>query len=264
MDGGSGDVQGRCQFPTTTAYLRPCRQCTCRKLLLRFRHFPHPCGSAHPVPDGISALPTSVWVVCHESHGWRQWLSQALLHVQTMNKLIILDRDGVINQDSDAYVKNAAEWIPLPGSAEAIARLCKAGYRVAVATNQSGLGRGYFTQVELDAMHAKMSAVIAAAGGRLDGIFFCPHSPDQGCDCRKPLPGLIHQIEAALVVSAQGAIMIGDSLRDLEAGQSAGCIPILVKTGKGLRTLSKGKGLEGVAVFDDLAAVVDHLLDGQR
>ena len=177
-----------------------------------------------------------------------------------MSKLVILDRDGVINHDSDAYVKSAAEWIPIPGSAEAIARLSKAGYQVAVATNQSGLGRGYFSQAVLDQMHHKMNALITAAGGTLDGIFFCPHVPDQNCDCRKPLPGLIHQIQASLDISARGAIMIGDSLRDLQAGQAAGCTPVLVKTGKGLATLSKGTGLEGVAVFDDLAAAVDYLL----
>lgn len=177
-----------------------------------------------------------------------------------MNKLIFLDRDGVINQDSDDYIRSAAEWIPIPGSAEAIARLCRAGYRVVVATNQSGLGRGYFSRSELDAMHAKMRALVEAAGGKIDGIFFCPHTPDQQCSCRKPLPGLLHQAEQALNVTAKGAVLVGDSLRDLEAGQAAGCVPFLVKTGKGARTLSKGKGLDGVAVFEDLAAVAEQLL----
>lgn len=177
-----------------------------------------------------------------------------------MNKLIFLDRDGVINQDSDAYIKSAAEWIPIPGSAEAIARLCKEGYSVVVVTNQSGLGRGYFSCSELDAMHSKMRALIEAAGGKIDGIFFCPHTPDQQCNCRKPLPGLIHQAEHALNISAKGAILVGDSLRDIEAGQAAGCVPFLVKTGKGTQTLNRGKGLDGIPVFDDLAAVVNHLL----
>ncbi len=181
-----------------------------------------------------------------------------------MNKLIILDRDGVINQDSDTYVKSASEWIPIPGSIEAIARLSKAGYRVVVATNQSGLARGYFTPLELDAMHQKMNALITAAGGSLAGIFFCPHAPDQHCDCRKPLPGLIHQIEAALGVSAEGAVLVGDSLRDLEAGQAAGCEPLLVKTGKGQRTLTQGRGLEGIAIFADLDAAVEHILSRQQ
>ena len=112
-----------------------------------------------------------------------------------MNKLVILDRDGVINQDSDAYVKSVDEWIPIPGSAAAIARLHKAGYRVVIATNQSGLARGYFDRTELDAMHAKMTELIEAEGGKLDGIFFCPHGPEDNCGCRKPLPGLIDQIE---------------------------------------------------------------------
>ncbi len=177
-----------------------------------------------------------------------------------MNKLIILDRDGVINQDSDAYVKSASEWIPIPGSAEAIARLYQAGYKVVVATNQSGLGRGYFQLSDLDAMHRKMTSLIEAAGGALAGIFFCPHSPDDQCDCRKPLPGLIRQVETALNVSAEGSIMIGDSLRDLQAGQQAGCTPFLVLTGKGNRTLAKGEGLAGVIHFADLAAAVDHIL----
>ncbi len=177
-----------------------------------------------------------------------------------MNKLIILDRDGVINQDSDAYVKSASEWIPIPGSAEAIARLYQAGYKVVVATNQSGLARGYFQLSDLDAMHRKMTSLIEAAGGALAGIFFCPHSPDDQCDCRKPLPGLIRQVETALNVSAEGSIMIGDSLRDLQAGQQAGCTPFLVLTGKGNRTLAKGEGLAGVIHFADLAAAVDHIL----
>lgn len=177
-----------------------------------------------------------------------------------MNKLIILDRDGVINQDSDAYVKSVDEWIAIPGSAEAIGRFCQAGYKVVVATNQSGLGRGYFKQSDLDAMHEKMNGLIEAAGGKLDGIFFCPHSPEDRCDCRKPLPGLIHQAEQALNLSAQDSIMVGDSLRDLQAGRLAGCIPMLVLTGKGRRTLAKGEGLEGVLQFDDLAAVADYIL----
>lgn len=177
-----------------------------------------------------------------------------------MSKLVILDRDGVINQDSDAYVKSVDEWIPIPDSAEAIARLSQAGYRVVVATNQSGLARGYFTLAELDAMHQKMSALIQAAGGELAGIFFCPHGPEEQCDCRKPRPGLIQQIESQLGISAAGAYLVGDSLRDLQAGQACGCIPLLVLTGKGERTLAKGEGLQGVAVFADLAAAADHIL----
>ncbi|MEH6470406.1 MAG: D-glycero-beta-D-manno-heptose 1,7-bisphosphate 7-phosphatase [Halopseudomonas sp.] len=178
-----------------------------------------------------------------------------------MNKLVILDRDGVINQDSDAYVKSAEEWIPIPGSAEAIARLTQAGFTVMVATNQSGLGRGYFQQSDLDAMHQKMTTLVEQAGGRINGIFYCPHSPDDACICRKPLPGLIQQIEASLNGSAKGAIMIGDSLRDLQAGQACGCRALLVLTGKGQKTLASGKGLESVDHFVDLAAAVDYLLN---
>ncbi|WP_430460739.1 D-glycero-beta-D-manno-heptose 1,7-bisphosphate 7-phosphatase [Thalassolituus sp. LLYu03] len=178
-------------------------------------------------------------------------------------KLIILDRDGVLNEDSDDYIKSVDEWIPLQGSAEAVGRLCKAGYTIAVATNQSGLARGYFTQADLDAMHAKMTALAAAEGGSFAHIAFCPHGPDDDCDCRKPLPGLIHQIEQALKVSAQGCWMVGDSIRDLEAGVAAGCKPALVRTGKGAKSeakLAATSGLETAPVFDDLRAFADFLL----
>ena len=178
-------------------------------------------------------------------------------------KLIILDRDGVLNQDSDAYVKSVDEWIPLPGSAEAVGRLCDSGYTVAVATNQSGLARGYFSQADLDAMHDKMIKLAAAEGGEFAHIAFCPHNPDDHCDCRKPLPGLIHQIEDALKVSAKGAWMIGDSIRDLEAGAAAGCKTALVRTGKGEKSehkLTAHPTLAEAPVFDDLSAFVDWLL----
>ncbi|MFK4753969.1 D-glycero-beta-D-manno-heptose 1,7-bisphosphate 7-phosphatase [Oceanobacter antarcticus] len=178
-------------------------------------------------------------------------------------KLIILDRDGVLNQDSDAYVKSAAEWIPIPGSARAVARLCQAGYQVAVATNQSGLARGYFSQHDLDAMHAKMTALVEAEGGKIAHIAWCPHGPDDHCLCRKPLPGLIHQIEQALGISARGAIMVGDSIRDLEAGIAAGCTPILLRTGKGRAAegkLATDSSLQAVTVFNDLEAWVNQLL----
>lgn len=180
-----------------------------------------------------------------------------------MKPLVILDRDGVINQDSDAYVKSADEWIPIPGSATAIARLCNAGYTVAVATNQSGLARGYFSQDDLNAMHNKMTALIEAEGGALAHIAWCPHGPDDGCDCRKPLPGLIDQITERLNASTTGATLVGDSLRDLEAGLARGCTPVLVRTGKGLnteKTVSQHAQLADVQVFDDLAGWVDHLL----
>jgi len=178
-------------------------------------------------------------------------------------KLIILDRDGVLNQDSDAYVKSVDEWIPLPGSVEAVGKLCKAGYTVAVATNQSGLARGYFSQADLDAMHAKMTALAAAQDGEFAHIAYCPHGPDDHCDCRKPLPGLIHQIEKALNVTAEGAWMIGDSIRDLEAGAAAGTKVALVRTGKGEKSehkLTSHGSLSEAPVFDDLAAFADWLI----
>lgn len=177
-----------------------------------------------------------------------------------MNKLIILDRDGVINEDSDHYIKSLEEWIPLPGSIEAIARLSKAGFTIAIATNQSGLARGYFTEATLEEMHARLSSLLEAEGGRVDCLKYCPHGPDDGCHCRKPKTGLIEQIEQDLNQSAKDAWMIGDSLRDIQSGQSAGCKTALVRTGKGERTLSKGEGLEGVPVFDNLAAFADFLL----
>lgn len=177
-----------------------------------------------------------------------------------MNKLIILDRDGVINQDSDEYIKSVDEWLPIPGSATAIARLCKAGYQVAVATNQSGLARGYFSLDDLNAMHEKMTALVEAEGGSFAHIAYCPHGPNDHCDCRKPLPGLIRQIEEALNVSAKGCYMVGDSLRDLQAGQTAGMKAALVLTGKGERTKAKGEGLDLVEEFADLSAFVDWYL----
>ena len=181
-------------------------------------------------------------------------------------KLIILDRDGVLNQDSDAYIKSVDEWIPLPGSAEAVGRLCDSGYTVAVATNQSGLARGYFSQADLDAMHDKMIKLAAAEGGEFAHIAFCPHGPDDHCDCRKPLPGLIHQIEDALKVSAEGAWIVGDSIRDLEAGAAAGCNTALVRTGKGEKSehkLTSHPSLAQAPVFEDLATFVNWLIADQ-
>ena len=178
--------------------------------------------------------------------------------------LIILDRDGVINEDSDDYIKSPEEWVAIPGSAEAIARLGKAGYRVVVATNQSGVGRGYYDLDTLGAIHDKMCAAVEGAGGHIDGIFFCPHGPDEGCECRKPRPGLIDQIMESFDTDVAGCVIVGDSARDLECGVQRGCRPVLVRTGKGERTLAKGlsPSLGEVPVFDDLAAVVEALLKG--
>lgn len=175
-------------------------------------------------------------------------------------RLVILDRDGVINEDSDDYIKSPEEYIPIPGSLEAIARLKQAGYTVVVATNQSGLGRGYFDQNTLEAMHEKLRKMLAEVNGSVDGIFYCPHTPADNCDCRKPRPGLYHQIASHFDVSLTDVPVIGDSLRDLESARAVGAKPILVRTGKGLRTLEAGKSLEDVPVYDDLAEAVDVLL----
>lgn len=176
-------------------------------------------------------------------------------------KTIILDRDGVINYDSDNYIKSVEEFVPLPGSIEAIARLCQNGYRVAVATNQSGIARGYYDLDTLNAMHDKLRAELAVHGATIDMIAYCPHGPDEGCDCRKPKPGMYHAIAKRFGISLAGVPIVGDSLRDLQAAQQVGACPILVKTGKGERTLNKGDGLEGIPVFVDLQAAVSHLLD---
>ncbi len=174
-------------------------------------------------------------------------------------KLIILDRDGVINRDSDDFIKSPDEWVPIPGSLAAIARLNRAGYTVAVATNQSGIARGYYDLETLEAMHEKFAQLLAEEGGRVELIEFCPHGPDDDCDCRKPLPGMYRRIAERFGVGLAGVPVVGDSLRDLQAAQAVDARPILVRTGKGERTLAKGVGLEGIPVFADLAAVAEML-----
>ncbi len=176
-------------------------------------------------------------------------------------KLIILDRDGVINQDSDDYIKTVDEFIPLPGSLEAIARLNQAGYRVTVATNQSGIARGYYDIATLNAMHDKLRRLLSNLGASIDMIAFCPHGPDDNCDCRKPKPGLYREIAKRFETSLKGVPVIGDSLRDLQAAVEVGAKPILVRTGKGMRTLEKEGELEGIPVYDDLAAAITALLE---
>ena len=178
-------------------------------------------------------------------------------------KLIILDRDGVINKDADDFIKSPEEFIPIPGSLEAIARLNHAGYMVLVATNQSGIARGYFTMDTLTRIHDKLKRLLNAYGGRIDGIFFCPHGPDDHCHCRKPQPGLYEEIAQRLGRDLVNVPAVGDSLRDLQAAQLVGANPILVRTGKGEQTLVNGDGLEGIPVYADLAEYVDHLLAGQ-
>ncbi len=175
--------------------------------------------------------------------------------------LVILDRDGVINHDSDAYIKSADEWVPIKGSIQAIARLYRNGIKIAVATNQSGLARGLFDEGTLKQIHDKMLGEIRAAGGNLAGIFYCPHGPEEGCRCRKPDVGLILQIAEQLQIDPLGIPLIGDAARDIQAASSAGCQPVLVKTGKGSATLDSGLLDPAIPVFEDLSAFVDFWLD---
>ena len=173
---------------------------------------------------------------------------------------MILDRDGVINRDSAAFVKSPDEWLPLPGSIDAIATLCDAGYTVAIASNQSGLARGLFDRSALRAMHRKLRRLVASAGGRIDRIVVCPHGPDDGCVCRKPKPGLLQRLARHYETSLAGVPVIGDSLRDLEAAAAAGATPVLVRSGNGKKTEARLPGaLRNVAVFDDLAAAAREL-----
>ncbi len=170
---------------------------------------------------------------------------------------IILDRDGVINQDSDAYIKTPDEWMPIPGSLEAIARLSKAGCQIVVATNQSGVARGLLDIETLHAIHRKMESNIKEHGGRLTGIYYCPHGPDDGCFCRKPKPGLLQQIGQDLKIDLPSAIVIGDSLRDLQAAATVGAKPILVLTGKGKQTLGHISQEDDIDVYQNLADFVE-------
>jgi D-glycero-D-manno-heptose 1,7-bisphosphate phosphatase len=178
-------------------------------------------------------------------------------------KLIILDRDGVINRDSDLYIKSPEEWEPLPGSLEAIARLNQAGYRVVVATNQSGVGRGFYSMATLNAIHQKMHTAAQQVGADIDAVFFCPHMQDDNCDCRKPKSGMLVEIAKRFDINLrlESVVTVGDSLRDLQAGFVVGCVPYLVLTGKGQDTMSKGGLPPGTKVYADLAEVVEALLN---
>jgi D-glycero-D-manno-heptose 1,7-bisphosphate phosphatase len=180
------------------------------------------------------------------------------------NGLVILDRDGVINQDSSAFVKSADEWLPLDGSIAAIATLHRAGFTIAVASNQSGLARRLFGRNALLSMHRKMRRLVEDAGGRVDRIVVCPHGPDDGCDCRKPQPGLLRKLARYYGIGLRGVPAIGDSERDLAAARTVGARPILVRTGNGRRTEAGLTGALGsVEVFDDLAAVAAALIAEQ-
>ncbi len=176
-------------------------------------------------------------------------------------KLIILDRDGVINQDSDAYIKSADEWLPLPGSLDAIAQLNKAGFRVAVATNQSGIARGYYDLDTLHSMHHKMQKMLADLGGNIDYIAYCPHGPDDNCNCRKPKPGMLLSIADKFSTSPKSVVFVGDTFSDMKAAEAAGMTFVLVKTGKGAKTYKKNAAIiEPNKVFDSLYDYVQTLL----
>jgi D-glycero-D-manno-heptose 1,7-bisphosphate phosphatase len=173
---------------------------------------------------------------------------------------IILDRDGVINYDSDAYIKSPEEWLPIPRSLEAVAQLNRAGFRVLVATNQSGIARGYYDVEMLDRIHEKMMRELAAVGGYVEEIFFCPHHPDEGCGCRKPRPGMLHAIQNKYGLILSDIYFIGDSQADMGAAEEAHCKPILVMTGNGRKTLEKNPKLSVVQNFQDLHDAVQHIL----
>jgi D-glycero-D-manno-heptose 1,7-bisphosphate phosphatase len=177
-------------------------------------------------------------------------------------RLIILDRDGVINRDSEQFIKTPDEWRPIPGSLEAIARLNHAGFRVVIATNQSGIGRGLFEMATLNAIHEKMHKALALVGGRIDALFYCPHTADAQCECRKPKTGMLREIGVRFGVDLAGVPCIGDSLRDLTAAEAVGAQPILVLTGKGEKTLRDGEYPKTTVIFPDLAFAASALLAG--
>lgn len=176
-------------------------------------------------------------------------------------KLVILDRDGVINFDSDKFIKSPEEWKPIPGSLEAIARLNKNGYRVVVASNQSGVGRGLLDMSTLNAIHAKMHKALSQYGGHIDAVFYCPHAADSQCECRKPKPGMLRQIAERFHTDLKDVPAVGDSLRDIEAAVAVGALPILVETGKGRKTIAAGGLPEMTEVFPNLAAAADAIIE---
>ena len=178
-------------------------------------------------------------------------------------KLVILDRDGVINYDSAQFIKSPDEWKPIPGSLEAIAELNQAGFRVVLASNQSGIGRGLFDMATLNAINDKMHRALAQAGGRIDAMFYCPHAAEANCRCRKPKPGMIEEIARRFGTDLDGVPSVGDSLRDLQAGVPLGALPILVRTGKGEATLANGGLPEGTLVFANLAEAAKYIISHQ-
>ncbi|MDJ0955289.1 MAG: D-glycero-beta-D-manno-heptose 1,7-bisphosphate 7-phosphatase [Arenicellales bacterium] len=182
-------------------------------------------------------------------------------------RLVILDRDGVINQDSDDFIKSPEEWIPIPGSLEAIARLCRAEFRIVIITNQSGIARGKLTIDTLNRIHTRMLEHIHQKGGEIDAIMICPHGPDDNCECRKPKPGMFLELAQRLKINLSGVPAVGDSVRDVEAARAAKALPVLVRTGKGMRNaklLSASEDFDDVPVFEDLAAFANDLLRNTR
>lgn len=175
-------------------------------------------------------------------------------------KLIVLDRDGVINEDLERPVASPEEWVPIAGSLEAIARLHQSGWHVAVATNQSGIDRGLIALDTLHAIHQRMHEMVNQAGGKIDVVAFCPHSDSGQCDCRKPAPGMLYTISERLDIDLSTVVLVGDSLRDMQAAMATAATPIIVRTGKGQKTLDNNKGLEHIPAYDDLASYVDALL----
>jgi D-glycero-D-manno-heptose 1,7-bisphosphate phosphatase len=183
---------------------------------------------------------------------------------QPTRRLVVVDRDGVINRESPEFIRTPEQWQPLPGALHAIAALTAAGFDVIVATNQSGVGRGLFTAATLDAIHARMKTAIEAAGGKIAGIFVCPHAPAAGCDCRKPLPGLLRQVERAFGQTLASVPVIGDAERDLEAAQAVGARAMLVRTGYGAATEARLRAGRRIEVYDDLAAAARALIGEHR
>jgi D-glycero-D-manno-heptose 1,7-bisphosphate phosphatase len=179
-------------------------------------------------------------------------------------RLVLIDRDGVINRDSDEYIKRVEEWVPLPGSLEAIAALTQAGFAIAVITNQSGVGRGLFSEETLEEIHAAMRRAVEAAGGRISGIFYCPHRPDEGCDCRKPQPGLLRRAAAALGTELAGVAFIGDKRSDVEAARAVGARPVLVGPGTASAETRAGADADAVEHYPDLAAAARQLIREAR
>lgn len=180
-------------------------------------------------------------------------------------KIVILDRDGVVNEDSPDYIKSVAEWQPIPGSLEAIAKLCQAGFRVFVATNQSGIGRGLFDYDAFGAINERLQKQLAELGGRIDGTFFAPDHPDHASDQRKPAPGMLLDLARRLNLNLEIVPVVGDSLRDVQAARAAGAVPVLVRTGNGARIEKEDPtSLRGVAVYDDLASYASALISAQQ